>query len=91
MPKKIKNSGQPDKFKFMSEKSIRAEKFELTRWQSSQLRSKLPKGIYWLQIEKRGLIQWNWTILQSYLLNGANCLEHQALISEYVETLPKAN
>lgn len=80
----------PDKFKFMTERSIRAEKYELTRWQSGQLRSKLPKGIYWLQIERGGLIQWNWTLLQSYLLSGADSLETLALVEEYVASLPTA-
>ena len=30
----------------------------------------------YLQIEKGGLIQWNWTLLQSYLINGADCATH---------------
>ncbi len=63
----------------MTERSIRAEKYEMTRWQSGQLRAKLPRGTYWLQIETGGLIQWNWTLLQSYLFNGADSPEHQAL------------
>jgi hypothetical protein len=80
-----------DKFKFYSERSIRAEKYELTRWQSAQLRRKLPKGIYWLQIERGGLLQWNWTLLKSYLLNGADSPETQSLVEEYLSTLPKAS
>jgi hypothetical protein len=80
----------PDKFKFMTERSIKREKYELTAWQSAQLRAKLPKGIYWLQIEKGGLIQWNWTLLQSYMLNGADCPQHRALVEEYIATLPQA-
>jgi hypothetical protein len=86
MPKKLQNS---DKFKFLTERSLKQEKYELTRWQSAQLRAKLPRGIYWLQIEKGGLIQWNWTLLQSYLLNGY-CPAHQALVEEFVSTLPQA-
>jgi hypothetical protein len=80
----------PDKFKFMTERSIRAEKYELTRWQSAQLRSKLPKGVYWLQLESGGLIQWNWALLQSYLVSGADSPETLALVEEYISTLPKA-
>lgn len=56
MPKKQKI---PDKFRFVTEKSLKREKYEITRWQSTQLRSKLPQFIYWHQIEKGGLIQWN--------------------------------
>ena len=81
MPKKLKS---PDKFRFMTEKSIRQEKFELTRWQSAQLRSKLPINIYWMQLEKGGLVHWNWTLLQSYLING-DCPNQQKLIEEYLE------
>jgi hypothetical protein len=36
-------------FKFLSEAAIRAERFDLSTWQSAQLRAKLPKGIYWIQ------------------------------------------
>jgi hypothetical protein len=87
MPKKLQPS---DKFKFMTERSIKREKYELTAWQSAQLRAKLPSGIYWLQIERGGLIQWNWTLLQSYLLSGADCPNHRALVEEFVSTLPHA-
>ena len=77
----------PEKFKFMTERSLKQEKFEITRWQSAKLRSKLQKGVYYLQIEKGGLIQWNWTLLQSYLINGPDCATHQALLGEYIDTL----
>ena len=87
MAKKLKN---PDKFKFLTERSLQQEKFEMTRWQSAQLRAKLCRGIYWLQIEKGGLIQWNWTLLQSYLVNGADSPETIALVEEYIATLPTA-
>jgi hypothetical protein len=86
MTKKLQT---PDKFKFMTERSIRREKIELTKWQSAQLRAKLPKGIYWLQIEARGMISWNYTLLQHYLLNG-DCPAHQSLVEEYMATLPQA-
>jgi hypothetical protein len=85
MPKKLRN---PDKFKFLTERSLKQEKFEMTRWQSAQLRSKLPKGIYWLQIAPGGLIQWNWDLLQDYLVNG-DCDSHRALVEEYLATLPQ--
>jgi hypothetical protein len=84
--KKISNT---DRFRFLTERSIKQDKIELTRFQSAQLRAKLPKGIYWLQIADKGLIQWNWTLLQDYLINGDRP-EHQALVEEYIATLPQA-
>jgi hypothetical protein len=84
--KKISNT---DRFRFLTERSIKQDKIELTRFQSSQLRAKLPKGIYWLQIANGGLVQWNWTLLQDYLINGDRP-EHQSLVEEYMAALPKA-
>ena len=84
MPKKLKS---PNKFRFMTEKSIRQEKFELTRWQSAQLRVKLPRGIYWIQLEKSGLVHWNWTLVSDFLING-DCPNHQELVTEYIATYP---
>jgi hypothetical protein len=78
-----------DRFRFLNERSIKRDFLELTRYQSADLRSKLPKGIYWLQIASGGLIQWNWTLLQDYVINGDRP-EHQALVEEYIATLPKA-
>ena len=75
-----------DKFKFLTERSLKEKKIELTRWQSAQLRGKLPRGIYWIQIAKGGLIQWNWRILNDFLIFG-NRPEHQELIEEYLATL----
>jgi hypothetical protein len=83
MPKKLQSC---DKFKFLTERSLKEKKIELTRWQSAQLRAKLQRGIYWIQITKGGLIQWNWKILSDYLINGDRP-EHQELIEEYLATL----
>jgi hypothetical protein len=89
MQKKREKVHNSDKFRFLTERSIKKEKLEITRFQSSQLRAKLPRGIYWLQIAEGGLIQWNWTILQDLLVNGDRP-EHKALIEEYLATLPQA-
>jgi hypothetical protein len=78
-----------DKFKFVSERTIRREKIELTKWQSAQLRAKLPRGIYWLQLADRGVIMWNYTLLQHYLLHG-DSPSLQALIEDYVATTLQA-
>jgi hypothetical protein len=86
MTKKLQT---PDKFKFMTERSVKREKYELTSWQSAQLRAKLPKGIFWNQLEKGGVISWCWILLQSYLLTG-DSPQTQALVEEFLSTLPQA-
>ena len=40
------------------------------------------------QLEKGGLVHWNWDLLKSYLLNG-DCPAHHALVQEYTSTLPQ--
>jgi hypothetical protein len=86
-----KKAPSSDKFRFITERSIKAEKYELTKWQSADLRRKLQKGIFWSQIERGGLIQWNWVLLQSYILNGLDSPQTIGLIEEYISTLPKAS
>jgi hypothetical protein len=89
-PRDRTNFSKPKgKFAFLTEAYIHENHVQLTPYQSRQLRAKLPKGIYWLQIEKGGLVQWCWILLQSYLLNG-DCPSHQALVDEYMSTLPQA-
>ena len=85
------NFKQPKgKFTFLTEGYIRENYLQLTQFQSTQFRATLPKGIYWLQTVKGGLIQWNWTLLQSYLLTGAESPETLALVEEYMSTLPQS-
>jgi hypothetical protein len=86
MPKKLQDC---DKFKFLSERSVRKFKAEFTRWHSAQLRNKLPRGIYWLQMVKGGSILWNWTLLSNFLISGQDHPEHKALVEEYLESLQK--
>jgi hypothetical protein len=85
-----KKTQPSDKFKFFNKKTLREEKGDFTDWQLAQLQSKLTRGIYWIQVEKRGLVQFNWTLIQSYLIHGADSPEHHALIEEYISTLPQA-
>jgi hypothetical protein len=85
----MKKTPRNDRFKFIKERTIREEKFELTRFQSGDLRRKLPKNIYWCQLASGSLVMWNWTLLQSYLLNG-DCPQHQALVDEFLATIPTA-
>ena len=79
-----------DKFKLYSQRSLQKFKAELTRWQLAQLRGKLDRGIYWFQLEPGGVIHWNWTLLQSYMVQGEHSIEHQALVAEYMDTIPKS-
>ncbi len=76
-------------FKFISESAIRKDYIDLSPWQSIELRAKLPKSIYWIQPTERGKIHWNIDLLQSYLING-DCAQHQALVDEFLATLPQS-
>ncbi len=73
----------------MTEAFICENYIQFTSYQSASLRKKLPRSIYWLQITKGGIVTWNWNLLQSYLLNG-NCPQHQALVDEFLATLPQS-
>jgi hypothetical protein len=75
------------KFPFLTEAFIKTNHIQLTPHQSLKLRETLPKGIYWIQIVERGLIQWNWVLLQDYLIRGDRP-EHQALVEDYLKSLP---
>jgi hypothetical protein len=77
-------------FVFQTKKYIRENHIQLTDYQFSDLCRILPKGIYWIQVTPGGLIHWNWRLLQSYLLVGADDPSHRSLLEEYVSTLPAA-
>jgi hypothetical protein len=77
------------KFKFMTRQTICRDHYELTRSQVFSLKAKLPRGIYWNQVQLGGVIAFNWTLLNDYLING-ECPSHAALREEYLSTLPTA-
>jgi hypothetical protein len=77
------------KFTFLTEAYIKKNYVQLTPHQSLKLRGLLPKGIYWIQVVERGLIHWNWTLLQDYLVRGDRP-EHQALVEDYLASLNTA-
>jgi hypothetical protein len=90
-PRDRTNFPQPKgKFAFLTEAYIKENYIQITPFQSRQLRAKLPKGIYWLQIEKGGLVQWNWTLLNSCLTHGLDSPITTALVEEYMATLPQS-
>ena len=84
MPKPVES-----KFIFKGEKTIRRESFKLTTHQCLKLRQTLQKGIYWIQPFESGMISWNFTLLQSWLLSG-DTAAHRDLVDEYLATLPQA-
>ena len=75
------------RFQFMTEAFIRENYIQFTPFQSSYLRGILPKGIFWVQIKKGGLVQWNWTLLSDYICNDKI---NQSLVDQYLATLQKA-
>jgi hypothetical protein len=89
MPTKIPSTTV--KFVFVTEKFYCENHKQLGRAQFELLRSKLSKGIYWLQPSGRGgKLVWNLPLLESYLVHGADSIEHQALVDSYLKTLPVA-
>lgn len=77
------------KFRFLTEKFVKQNYIQITTFQSAKLREKLPRGIYWIQMIERGVVLWNWDLLQDYLTRGDRP-EHQALVEEYLKSLPTA-
>ena len=77
-------------FKFVSETEIKRNHIDITAWQSTQLRAKLQKSVYWIQPIERGKIHWNIDLLLDYLINGDRP-EHQTLLGAYIATLPKTD
>jgi hypothetical protein len=84
---RLKFDAPSSEFAFLTEAYIKKNYLQLTPHQSLTLREKLPKGIYWIQLVERGLIQWNWTLLQDYTLRGDRP-EHQLLVERYLQSLP---
>jgi hypothetical protein len=78
------------KFKFYSQRSIRADHADLTTWQFARIRSKTQKGVVWQQLEKGGVVMWNWTVLQSILAHGLESPITASLVEEYIASLPTA-
>ncbi len=86
---KTLQKSKPRIFKFLSESAIRKDHFDLTSWQSLNLRSKLAHRIYWVQPVARGKVLWNIELLTDFIINGDRP-EHQDLVEEFIATLPTA-
>ena len=76
-------------YRFVTEKFLRENRIQITKYQSAQLRRDLAQGIYWMQITPGGLIHWNEALLMDYLQNG-DSPSHRSLLEEYISTLPVA-
>jgi hypothetical protein len=85
MPKALQKA---EKFPFVTSKTLE-QHIELTKWQLHKLRSKLPRGVYWVQIASGGSIQWNITLIRSCVLHGEDSIEHKKLVDEFVSSLPE--
>jgi hypothetical protein len=82
------NETTSKRFKFVRETTVRKDYIEISRSQAATLRTQLPKGIYWIQPTGR-VVLWNWVLLNDYLVNGDRP-DHQALVEEYLSTLPQS-
>jgi hypothetical protein len=88
MPTKTRTT--TNKFLFVTEKHYRENYKQITRHQFERLRAQRSKGLYWIQPSgKGGAILWNLPLLDSFLTVG-DSIEHQALIEDYLKTLPVA-
>lgn len=77
--------------RYVTERYINEHHYQLTRSQFERKRSNLPKSLYWIQpSSKGGRILWNLPLFLSLMANGADSPEHQALVEEYISTLPTA-
>ncbi len=79
---------QVQRFPWLTQRTLNQE-IEFTQHRSAQLRSILPKSIYWIQAVPLGQISWNVLLIKDYVLFGDRP-EHQALVDEYLSTLPIA-
>jgi hypothetical protein len=79
------------KFVFVTEKFIRENHQQLSRYQFERLRMTLPKSIYWIQpCGKGGSVLWNLPLFLSAMANGAESPQTHSLTAEYMATLPTA-
>jgi hypothetical protein len=74
-------------FPFVSTKTLRAYHIELGKFLEAKLRKQLPSPIYWIQPDRKVL--WNLVLLKDFLINGDSS-DHQRLVEQYLQTLPKA-
>jgi hypothetical protein len=79
----LDQNSSPLGFLFIPSKDL---PYKLSKFQSYRLRQKLPKGIYWVQSERRVL--WNQVLIIDYFTNGIDTPQHLALIESYTASLP---
>jgi hypothetical protein len=72
---------------FVSSRTLRSQHFEIGKYGEAELRKRLPSPIYWIQPDRK--ILWNLVLLRDWLLHGDRP-DHQRLVEQYLQTLPKA-
>jgi hypothetical protein len=65
------------------------QQLDIRKTQREELRRQLQSPLYWWQFPNGKKIFWNINLVRDYLLNG-NTPAHQALVEEYLKTLPTA-
>jgi hypothetical protein len=88
MTKKNKGNFTTTKPTFVLESVVKRELLGMTKNQSIALRSKLPKGIYWIQPGR--FIFWNVELLIDYLVNGDSD-HHRAMVERFLASLPQSS
>ena len=81
---------EKNKFIFKTQRYIRENHAQLSKHHFGELCKVLPKNVYWIQPAPRGTVLWNWGLLESYLLIGAEDPTHRSLLEEFVSTLHTA-
>lgn len=77
------SDSSPPEFLFVPQQDL---PYKLSKFQSYRLRQQLPKGIYWVQTERRVL--WNRVLIIDYFTNGKDTPQHLALTESYTASLP---
>jgi hypothetical protein len=78
-------NSSPVEFCFVPQKDL---PYKLSKFQSYRLRQRLPKGIYWVQSDRRVL--WNQVLIIDYFTNGIDNPQHLELLESYATSLPVA-
>jgi hypothetical protein len=72
-------------FPFVDSRELR-QHFRLGKSPEVALRLKLSTPLYWIQPDRKVL--WNFELVRDYLLHGGDTPEHQALVEQYLASLP---
>jgi hypothetical protein len=68
--------------------SLLEQALDIRKTQRQKLQKQLASPIYWYQFPGGRKVFWNLNLVRDYLLNG-NTDGHQALVEQYLQSLPK--